>query len=206
MQSYAAARNLFSFLGFCAWCLILAGGGLAFVSGSTVAEMTRYGQMNELKVVMALIPGLGISLVGLLCLALVQIGRASVDSAEYGQQALKVARDQLEVSRQALHMNGAAPQSFASRPNGQDGQERSWSFDTAQPEQERHTKVPELITENELMQLDENGFRRLENKANQLEYRGHVFTLNNGKYDLAGQTFYSAKALKNYLNILEPNE
>jgi hypothetical protein len=41
------------------------------------------------------------------------MGRATVDSAEYGQQALKVARDQLEVSKQGIKQGTGLENSFA---------------------------------------------------------------------------------------------
>ncbi|PWE34094.1 hypothetical protein DDZ14_02750 [Maritimibacter sp. 55A14] len=42
-----------------------------------------------------------------------QNGRATVDMAEYTQQMLKIARDQLEVSKQALRQGGALDQGYA---------------------------------------------------------------------------------------------
>lgn len=102
MQSYGTARGLFSFLGFCAWILIIGGIGVALMSAAAVSEMARYSRASEVQILMSLLPGLGVSLLGVFGLALVQIGRASVDMAECTQQMLKVARDQLEVSRQGL--------------------------------------------------------------------------------------------------------
>ncbi|MFC3615621.1 hypothetical protein ACFORG_17830 [Lutimaribacter marinistellae] len=43
---------------------------------------------------------------GFLGLVAVQIGRAGVDSAEYAQQNLKIAREQLEISRQRMRADG----------------------------------------------------------------------------------------------------
>lgn len=96
MQSYAAARSLFTFLAAIAWCAIMGGGLLATMAGTVVNQFS-----NSLPTILsAILPGLAICLFGFLALAMVQIGRASVDSAEYGQQALQVARDQLAFARQ----------------------------------------------------------------------------------------------------------
>lgn len=96
MRSYEAARGLYSFLGFMAWVVIVFGIVIAFVSAASVSAFT--GSSGGL---LAAAPGIGIALVGFMKLALVQLGRAGVDIAEYTQQMLKVARDQLEVSRQS---------------------------------------------------------------------------------------------------------
>ena len=50
---------------------------------------------------------------GLMCIGLAQYWRAGVDTAELTQQILGVAREQLQVSQQALSAGGLSPQSFA---------------------------------------------------------------------------------------------
>lgn len=102
MQSYAAARSLFSFLAFMAWCAIIGGGLVAFIAGGAVSQFNR----SAMAMLPAIMPGLFIVVVGFLMLAMVQIGRASVDSAEYGQQALQVARDQLAFAKQVHAESG----------------------------------------------------------------------------------------------------
>lgn len=115
MQSYAAARSLFTFLAAVAWCAIMGGGVILMMALSFVSQFnTQFPAM-----ISAAIPGLAICLFGFLALAMVQIGRASVDSAEYGQQALQVARDQLAFARQVhLETRGevAAPVIASSEP------------------------------------------------------------------------------------------
>jgi len=103
MQSYQAARGLFNFVGFIAWIAVLGGGLTALLGGSAALNSARSG--NE---IMALLlggaPGAILASVGFFILVHVQTSRAAVDSAEYGQQALKTARDQLEVSKQLLKL------------------------------------------------------------------------------------------------------
>ncbi len=60
-------------------------------------------------------PGIILAMLGFFGLALVQMGRANVDSAEYGQQALQVARDQLDVSRQSLQQGKQLAASYAAQ-------------------------------------------------------------------------------------------
>lgn len=102
MRSYEAARGLFNFLGVCSWGLILLGGVIAF--GAALAlSATGFGRgASGLQLLMAALPGIGLLVTGLFGLVLVQTGRAGVDTAEYSQQALQVARDQLEISRRTL--------------------------------------------------------------------------------------------------------
>ena len=115
MRSYEAARNLFSFLGFLAWCAIVIGVVLALVGANEATEAARfYGSRNSGSAAFAgMIPGLVGALLGFVFLALVQMGRATVDTAEYTQQMLKIARDQLEVSKQGLRKSEPAADGFA---------------------------------------------------------------------------------------------
>jgi len=112
MRSYEAARGLFSFLAICSWAIIIVGGIVALVTGATIGSSFG-GSPNAMALIFAFMPGAGISLVGLYGLAMVQMARAGVDSAEYGQQALGVARQQLEVSREALNQGRQLAGSYA---------------------------------------------------------------------------------------------
>lgn len=85
MRSYETARNLFSLLEFLSWCVVLGGVILAFIGASEAPRGSEF---------LLSIPGILMSSFGVIAVAMVQTGRAAVDSAEYGQQALKVARDQ----------------------------------------------------------------------------------------------------------------
>ncbi|WP_323768503.1 MULTISPECIES: hypothetical protein [Roseobacteraceae] len=113
MKSYEAARGLLTFLGFLAWCGIIVGIILAIGAGAVVRQMSSFGGGgNGMAGLVAAMPGFILAFLGFLSLALVQIGRAGVDTAEYTQQMLKIARDQLDVSRQALKQDAALSQSF----------------------------------------------------------------------------------------------
>lgn len=113
MRSYGAARGYFSLLGFLAWCQIFGGGFIAFAAVGIASELSRFsGPPSVVTISIAAMPGVLICLFGLFGLAMVQNGRATVDMAELTQQMLKVARDQLEVSQQALQKGGSAAQSF----------------------------------------------------------------------------------------------
>lgn len=85
--------------------MIVVGGIVALVGASAASQVSSYGfggKGSELAGLVGLIPGLDVCLTGFILLALVQMGRASVDSAEYSQQMLKIARDQLQISKQGL--------------------------------------------------------------------------------------------------------
>ncbi len=113
MRSYEAARGLLSFLGFLAWCAIIGGILVAIGAGSAVSQTRSFGVTGgAMAGMMAAMPGLILAFLGFLALVLVQLGRAGVDTAEYTQQMLKIARDQLEVSKQSLKQGGAPQQSF----------------------------------------------------------------------------------------------
>lgn len=92
MRSYAIARGYFSIFGFLNWFVIVLG---ILV---TLAGMWMTYSLGQ--ALLAAGPGLLIVLAGLYGLVLVQIGRAGVDSAEYGQQSLQLARDQFQMTKQ----------------------------------------------------------------------------------------------------------
>jgi len=112
MQSYQSARNLFSFLGFCAGALIVLGIVVALMGGSATQSFGR--NTGALQFLLGAMPGIIMAGVGVVGQCMVQIGRASVDTAEYAQQSLKVSRQHMELSRQLLEQGKTTAASFAS--------------------------------------------------------------------------------------------
>jgi len=114
MRSYAAARSYFSFLSFVSWCVIILGGIVALGSLAAIGQMSRSFGGSPLAGLAGLIPGIAILFAGFMGLVLVQIGRAGVDSAEYAQQNLEIAREQLNVSKQGLKRGATSVDGFGS--------------------------------------------------------------------------------------------
>ncbi len=93
MRSYGTARGIFSFLEFVGWSVVVIG----IIVGLIMAESAgRY--VSDGQKFMLFLMGASSSLVGLFMVGAVQNWRAGVDSAEYGQQMLKISRDQLEAT------------------------------------------------------------------------------------------------------------
>jgi hypothetical protein len=113
MKSYEAARTYFSILGFIAWAVIATGGIVALISIVTVGAKGLDSGGSALASLAGILSAAAIMFTGFMGLVVVQIGRAGVDTAEYTQQMLKLSRDQLEVSRQALAAGRSAAQSFS---------------------------------------------------------------------------------------------
>lgn len=113
MRSYEAARSLFSFLAFIAWVVIIGGAGMAVLGSFAAVEAARWnGVLPLVGLMLGILPGLGVALLGFFALAVVQTGRAGVDSAEYGQQMLQIARNHLDVSKQTLQQGEAVKRGF----------------------------------------------------------------------------------------------
>ena len=123
MRSYEAARNLFGFLGICSWAVIAFGAILAF-SGGTIVGTGMGRNASGLSALMGAAPGFILAMLGFYGLALVQMGRAGVDSAEYAQQSLDLSRQQLELSKQALEQGKAAAASYASLKSAKKAQKK----------------------------------------------------------------------------------
>jgi hypothetical protein len=115
MRSYEAARRYFGILEFFAWCLVLIGGFVVIAAIVAMAEANQqFGGPPTFMIFVATgLPGAGVAFAGLLGLVFAQTGRAGVDSAEYGQQSLKIARDQLELSKQALRQGARDEPGYA---------------------------------------------------------------------------------------------
>ena len=83
-------------VGFAAKCAIGIGILVAFIAASTVSR----GGFGVMAISAA--PGIILAMLGNFILVNIQTARATVDSAEYAQQSLKLSRDQLELSKQML--------------------------------------------------------------------------------------------------------
>lgn len=184
MRSYEAARTLFSFLAFCAWSVVIIGVIVALIGAS---GGSRYGGAGA--GLLAMVPGIGIAIAGLLLLAFVQMGRAGVDTAEYTQQMLKISRDQLEVSRQALKGDGHQPNRFEAIKKTE---KPSVGFETGDfasnggviGKEEPTVKIPSAAP------------AMLEGET--LEHFGTKITRENGMYVVGGMSYDSISHAKNY--------
>ncbi len=134
MKSYETARNLFSFLGFCAGALIALGVVVALMGGSATQSFGR--NAGAAQFILGAMPGIMMAAVGVIGQAMVQMGRASVDTAEFTQQSLDVSRKHMELSKQLLEQGKTTAASFASlsvqRPataqDAQTGQDQGASY------------------------------------------------------------------------------
>jgi hypothetical protein len=134
MRSYGAARSLFSIVSFMAWAMIIGGVIAVFAGGSAGEDWARWNRAPEfIGLVLGTIPGIFIAVIGFFGLVTAQMGRSGVDSAEYGQQMLQIARDHLDISRQSLNRGDAVRQSFAALPETSVARSTASYADTPQP-------------------------------------------------------------------------
>ncbi|KAA0909537.1 hypothetical protein FLO80_21140 [Aquicoccus porphyridii] len=185
MRSYEAARSLYRFLSFCAWCAIVGGGILAIAGLAQVSEMRSFGsRSSDLIIIMSTVPGLGIAFLGFIGLAIVQNGRATVDTAEYTQQMLQIARDQLEVSRQALRGPNAPAQSFAAAAK---------SDVPSDPPASRHPSKQQHAARTSEPKLKPSGQKTI-------HYRTKEIQVENGKYLYNGIAFDTRDKAERYID------
>ncbi|WP_415404116.1 hypothetical protein [Tateyamaria sp. SN3-11] len=122
MRSYEAARGLYSFMEFFSKSVI--GLGVLCVIGALfMSTSDAGGNIGIIAVIAVIAVGLTVGMGGLFGLIMAQLGRASVDSAEYAQQSLQVAREQLELSRQALVQTRPTREGYRVSPAPQQDQE-----------------------------------------------------------------------------------
>jgi len=180
MRSYETARTLFGFLEFVAWAVVVLG----VVAGLLIAEgMSRDASGVELLI--AALPGVAISLFGLIFVAIIQTARATVDSAEYTQQMLKIARDQLEISLQVLRGSGQQVSGFAKvakEPGNQTGFNAS-DFETQFEEETPTDKGSAAITSLAASALSA--------ESETIMHMGQKISLENESYQFGGGVFDS---------------
>ena len=176
MRSYDAARGSFSLFEILARIIITVGILAAVAGGGLAAESMGRNVPPALAAALGALPGVLTALAGFFALAMAQMGRATVDSAEYAQQALSVSRQQLELSREVLAQGKTAASSYAEllkrepalqKPSG----DTSANADTGPSYRDRSEKADPLVQMNdnrEQIKLEDQASEppaRLENTA-----------------------------------------
>lgn len=108
-SNYGTARSVLGFLEILSWLGLGVGILLSII---IVGSATRgFGAAGLVSIIPAIVICIG-SLIGI---AIVQMAKAGVDTADYTYQGLAIARQQLEISKRAL-AQPTQPQSFADLP------------------------------------------------------------------------------------------
>lgn len=183
MRSYEAARSLFSFLGVVAWSVVVIGVLVAFISATGVSQYAGGGAG-----LLAMVPGVGIAIAGFIQVAFIQMGRATVDTAEYTQQMLKISRDQLEISKQGLNQGKAPAQGFAAAASKREPASPAGASSFSNAKQVK--EGPELETAIEMSVL---------------EYKGRTIAKEGDQYIFAKMAFSSFEMAKQYIDRLGVN-
>ncbi|WP_421702331.1 hypothetical protein [Aliiroseovarius sp.] len=179
MRSYGVARTLFSILEIVGWLVVVVG----IIAGFTLAGSAGRYVPDSQKVLLFLM-GASSSLVGLFFVGAVQHWRAGVDSAEYNQQMLKVARDQLAVSKQGLKQNNSSPHGYAAKTEESPIANRR-SFSAEKREASRAPKVqPEPQT----------------SAGQKIEHSGKTILVEGDTYSYDGIPFKSLEKAQHYID------
>lgn len=207
MRSYEAARNLFTVLGFISWAVIIIGMLISLAGASAANSALGFpgGQRSSALAFAGMLPGLRVVLSGFLMLCAVQVARAGVDTAEYSQLLLKVAREQLEVSKQALNRGEKVVTGFAAITGDADakrGDQTAESPGYAQHAVQAKKDGRDARTEPPLHKVNAHTVTKLNEEGTLLEYRGRQLTLENGKYMMNGIGFANLDRAKKYINQL----
>lgn len=173
MRSYGAARGLFSFLAFVAWSMIVIG-----IIAAVLVVGESSSRAPRMMIVIFLISSLALSVFGLFLLAAIQNGRATVDTAEYTQQMLKIARDQLEVSNQALKQGYETAASFSTQAEPESTKQANGYTSKEQPPK------PELKSE----------------VTKSIDYKGESIQKLASGYQYKGASFRSLDAVRTYVD------
>jgi len=88
-SNYGVARKISKFLSFIGW-LVFAIGVVFALAGLASGTQSQYGEGVTL---LALLPGIGISISGLFLVAAAQVTRATVDNADHTREILNIIRE-----------------------------------------------------------------------------------------------------------------
>ena len=209
MKSYETARNLFSFLGFCAGALIALGVVVALMGGSATQSFGR--NAGAAQFMLGAMPGIMMAAVGVIGQAMVQMGRASVDTAEFTQQSLDVSRKHMEISKQLLEQGKTAAASFASlsvqRPaaahDAQSGQDQGVSY-ANQPKQA--ASVPETKSDATAISFQPASATKAITSEEQIPLASlsPEIVYKDGKYYVEGKRFWSREEATKHQKSLAP--
>lgn len=173
MRSYETARKHFSALEIFSWCVVAAGVLTALGGAGMGSQANFLGGRSGGMALLAALPGLRLAFLGYLGVIGAQIGRAGVDSAEYGQQALAVAREQLAISRNAaIREKGPSASSFAEAVGAKTEASKSA---TSQPSFANRIEQQESSSENDQLDWDYRG-KRIHRTENGFLLEGQTFT------------------------------
>ncbi len=90
-SNYGVARKISKFLSFIGW-LVFAIGVVFSLAGLASGAQSPYGGSVTL---LALLPGIGISISGLFLVAAAQVTRATVDNADHTREILNIIREKV---------------------------------------------------------------------------------------------------------------
>lgn len=190
MRDYTVARTLLTLVEIACWIGVVAGVIIAF---SSVGLASR--SFGAAPGFVAAIPGIAIGLLSLFGVAMTQMGRASVDSAEYGQQMLKVARDQLDVSKQALKQSQVFQTSFAGLAQATDAPD---TVADAVPVASFSQTATTMNKDDETPAKSSDGTLKV--YGDSLTYKGKNGYLIDGKWHLNGIPFNTRELLVDYID------
>lgn len=169
MRSYATARRSFSFLE--TFARVLVGVGCLSLIPVFMAL-----ELRGAVALLGAIPGVGIIAMGFFGIAYVQTARAAVDSAEYAQQSLSLAREQHEISKQMLRMAQTSQPGATYAPPTEPEALKDNSFDTAEPTPVAAPPMPALpVVKGELMLHEYGGIK--------IEEQDGVFLIEDKSYN-----------------------
>lgn len=189
MRSYETARSLFGFLEFLAWSGVVLGVLVAFMGADSMSN-GPYGGSSGATIMLAAMPGIAVAVFSLLNVAIVQGARATVDTAEYSQQMLKVARDQLEVSKQGQAGKITAQSTFADA-----GQKAG----RKKPKMAFSNQVQAADQSNDLVETPE---MEPQPKLEDFVHKNMLVQAGSDKYFLAGKYFASKEEVKHHIDAL----
>lgn len=114
MHEYRTARSIFGFMEFGAWACVVLGVITALVGMAGGGRMLGGGGG-----ILAALPGLLIVFIGIFAVMMVQIGRATVDTAEMTGKLLKNSNEELQILKSADRTVGFSGETPAQSLNRQ---------------------------------------------------------------------------------------
>lgn len=193
LREYTTARTIFGIIEFVAWIAVIIGIVMA-VSGSGSGS---YAFRSGAGLIGAL-PGLVLSLLGIIAVGAAQFFRAGVDTADMTGHILAISKEQLKIAKDAQKA-GFAAEAIPAKPTAVKAPEPATTPSNADP-----AKLGEQ------MWKDQGQSEKIEAPPSasyqyQVEHQGETIMLERGKANWGGQSFDSVDAAKEYVTRVKGN-
>lgn len=190
MHEYKTARSIFGFIEFCAWSVVVIG------VVATLAGMAGGNLIGSSGGVWGAIPGLAVVFIGLASVMMVQIGRATIDTAQMTGKLLQNSNEELRLLK-ALPGDGNLQAGYATR-------DPAVSILESQSNSTPAASEPSQELEESNLQSERNILKKRVEISGSCTHNGYEITVAGEGFQISGTWFETVDQAIDYIENNEP--